>query len=311
MGMFAWQKNLFHSFETHDAVVIWGNINDVFVYREGRYQYECDIDEMIVRGLHSTLGPAFLFDPYEKASELVIAKADAFTKTPDDSFGRTGFNDTTDQALARIKAEIESSAGRKLFVFKHMHNVMPFRNSYSPEEHMRLAAFHQMLLRMNKGTKFVLQYLSESQVPLEFSGGSPRATLFKVPVPELDERMAFIEKRLPECDCSMKLARATDSFSLTALWSLFELARNHSPGGDIGTLTMPQWREIVSRFKFGENRDYYGQIRLEDLDGAKEFFIDKEGVKGQKEAVNRVVQMLWKARTNVASLSPFIASLID
>ncbi len=301
-NLFTWQKNLAHAFDTHDVVILYGNVGDYYIICEHPYHYECTLDELLTRLLYKKYGPIFCFDPYEKASKLAIGDAGMVTITPDDSYGQVGFNDTMSQAIARIMAELESDQGHQICMFKYMHNILPYKNNYSQDEQMQLIAFQRMIKRMRESKKLLLQYLSETQVPIELATGSPNVTLIKIPMPELEERVTFFEYKLQNFHECKELAKLTEGLSLTALRSLVKLAENNAPDRDIEKLTLTDWKQCVNKFKFGENLDYYSQISFEDLEAARTFFIEKEGIKGQDEAVKKVIQMLWKARTNVSSL---------
>jgi len=63
-NLFVWQKNLAHAFETHDVVILYGNVGDYYIFCESPYHYESTLDELLTRLLYNTYGAIFSFDPY-------------------------------------------------------------------------------------------------------------------------------------------------------------------------------------------------------------------------------------------------------
>jgi hypothetical protein len=300
--LFVWQRNLFHAFMTHDIIILHGNIGDRFIYREPPFHYESTLEELIVRMMSPRLGPLFAFDIYQKASELVLAANGLIVEKPDASFGEPGFNDTLQPALFRTIAKLHNDEDHRWCLIRHMHNVLPYKTSYSRDEQMEAVALQRLIEGIHPGKKLVLEYLRDTQVPEELAAGSPRAILVPLPMPEEDERAAFFTHRLPHFRDSLQLAKLTDGLPLSAHQALIEQATLSRSQDDVRALNLVDWQREVRHFKFGESRDPYKQIPFERLDGAGRFFIEEEGIKGQDEAVEKVIEMLWRARTNVGEL---------
>src|SRR5688500_2883212 len=93
-GLFMWQRNLVHAFATHDVVVLYGNISDRYIYRDGPYHYECTLRELLVRLLYDRYGSLFVFDRFEKATQAKLGEGRALTIERDPTFGEPGFDDT-------------------------------------------------------------------------------------------------------------------------------------------------------------------------------------------------------------------------
>ncbi|MGH9856141.1 MAG: AAA family ATPase, partial [Blastocatellia bacterium] len=302
--LFVWQSNLLHAARTRDVVILYGNIRDLYLYRDSSLlQHEIPFDELIVRLFAPLGGTIHRYDPYTKAAELSLGEGNVFGAAPLEEFGAPGFNVTTDPAIARVLAEMTGASQRRTWLLKQMHNLLPYRGSYSQEECLRLAAFQNLIERMAPGNKLLLCYLSDTQVPLEIARQSHRVTFINVPLPDFEERTAFW-MRVVNADLATDLTKLTDGLALSALRRLTELARNHLPGSDasIRSLTLREWERVINLYKFGETRDRYQQITPKQLDEAFDTFTRQEGVQGQDYAVVKTVEMLWKARTNVSNL---------
>jgi AAA domain (Cdc48 subfamily) len=300
--LFVWQRNLFHAFTTHDVVILHGNIGDRFIYREPPFHYESTLEEFIVRMMSARYGPLFVYDTYQKAKELVLGPSGLIVEKIDPSFGEPGFSDNLQVALYRTMAKLHNEGDHRWCLLRHMHNVLPYKASYSRDEQIEAVALQRMIEGIRPGKKLVLEYLRDTQVPEELAAGTPRAIMVRIPTPEEDERAAFFAHRLPQFPDSLQLAKLTDGLPLSAHQALFEHASSSRSEDDVRALTLADWQREVRYFKFGESRDPYKQIPFETLDGAGLFFTEEEGIKGQDEAVEKVIEMLWRARTNVGKL---------
>lgn len=311
--LFAWQKSVLHALNTHDVVVLHGNIRDLYIFYALPHYYEVRFDELLARLLCPQFGEIRRFDPYSKASNLSFGPANTYIEKDVDGFGSPGFNVTTNPTLAQMLSQLESQGQRRLWLLKQMHNLLPFRSSYSEEESLRLIAFQRMIENMRPGNKLVLCYLSDTQVPVELSENAHRVTFVKVPMPDFDERRCFWKQLLEASavnasatvvEATSDLAKLTDGLALTSLQRLAQTALREAQQRqvDMCRLTSSDWERILAHFKFGDTRDFYRQITPEQLEGAYEFFTMKEGIQGQDYAVKQMISMLWKARTNVSAL---------
>src|SRR2546423_1742548 len=191
-----------------------------------------------------------------------------------------------------------------------MHNLLPYRASYSQEESLRLIAFQRMIENLAPGNKLLLCYLSDTQVPVEISRNAHRVTFVKVSLPEFEERAAFwmrlLEAHLSEelNKHAIEMAKLTEGLAITQMKKLARLAEEQAQQRqvELTSLSLRDWERIIRLYKFGETKNFYQQITADRLNRAEEFFIEEEGLKGQDQAVRKTVKMLFKARTNVSAL---------
>jgi hypothetical protein len=302
--VFTWHNNLLHAMRTRPVLILHGNIRDRYVFARPPHHHEIPLDELLARLLSPIYGQIRRFDPYSKVVDLSLGEADIFSQEAVPEFGGPGFNNTTDPTIARLLGDMENRGQRKFWLLKYAHNMLPFRSAYSQEEGLRLAAFQRMIEQIAPKNRLILCYLSDTQVPLEISQQSHRVAFLKVPLPDYAERRAFWVHRDVGDELASELSKFTDGLALTSLQTLVQLASEGADGQqrELKNLSTPDWERVIAQFKFGESRNYYQQITVDQLSTASRFFIEQEGIKGQDLAVKKAIQMLWLARTNVASL---------
>ncbi len=213
----------------------------------------------------------------------------------------------------------------RMWILLYANLYLPFRSSYSPEEGMLLLLLQKLIHRLSVEDRLVLVYLAEAMIPLEFYQNSPETALVAVPMPEFEERYEFIVQQCPGLACAEGFANLTDGLALEHIRKIVEHLQNQQQGqlnqqqdqshtitlrehlqnqqqGQSHTITLREVERAIKYFKFGDAQDYYGRITLEKLGNAMRFFTVEEGIQGQDEAIGKVIQMIWKARTGVSNL---------
>jgi len=300
--LFPWQQNVRHKAQTHPILILTGNTKDLYCLRARGAVLTVSLDEFVTRLFCPPFQSLRRFDAYNKVSDLTIEAGSLFSTKAVEEFGTPGFIDTTNAILARSFSELESSPQARMWLMQYAHNLLPFRSSYSAEEGIRLIAFQRLAERMAPENRLILVYLSDTQIPLELSQNAHRVAILKIPTPEFDERSAFWSSAVPAL--ADPLAKLTDGMAVTTMQGVLRLARRDAAGrsADLASMTVRDWERLISHFKFGTREDHYQRITPTQLDGAKAFFVEGEGVQGQDHAVGKTIRMLWMARTNLASL---------
>ncbi len=300
---FPWQSALLHGLKTHQVVILTQNIRDRYVLPVGNRNVVVGFDELLAHLLCPTCGTIRRYDVYQKVADLSLRDGSAFACAPQEEFGAPGFLPNVETVLARIHSDMLNPNQPRTWLLKQMHNLLPLRTSYSQEEGIRLVAFQNMIEQMAPGNRLILCYLSDTQVPMELAQQSHRVAFVNVPLPDYEEREAFWADFL-KGDSAGELARLTDGMPVTSLHQVRQLAgaRAGASGELAATTTLREWEETVAYFKFGEEHDPYTQITTHQLENALEYFTETEGIRGQDFAIQKAIQMLWKARTNVPKL---------
>ena len=60
---------------------------------------------------------------------------------------------------------------------------------------------------------------------------------------------------------------------------------------------------FVNRHRIGVQEDHFGNLDIERLDGAFDWFVEEEGVNGQDQAVEKVCDVLFRARAGLAGMA--------
>jgi hypothetical protein len=141
---FAWQRGFLHTLQSRDVVILHGNIRDRYISRDRRQHFEDSFDDVLVRLLAKTgIRSVRRFDAFAKASELALTEAGVVVVSPPDDFGSPGFNDTSDAAIARIVTDLTSPSQRRVWLLRQMHNLLPYRASYSGQDGLSSRSTHR------------------------------------------------------------------------------------------------------------------------------------------------------------------------
>ena len=62
-------------------------------------------------------------------------------------------------------------------------------------------------------------------------------------------------------------------------------------------------RFLINKYRVGEQEDYWGNMDIKKLSDAKSWFIEEEGVKGQDEAVEKVIEIMTLARDGLSGIA--------
>jgi ATP-dependent Clp protease ATP-binding subunit ClpA len=138
-------------------------------------------------------------------------------------------------------------------------------------------------------------------VPVEVYTHSPRCRVLAVPLPDREDRGLLLRHRLGAHDHLERIADLTDGLYLREVDAIADELKQTERARQT-RLEGQEIREVVNRHRIGEKEDYWGKLDLDKLEGAVTFFTRKEGVKGQKEPVQKVIDKMMVARTGLAGM---------
>jgi hypothetical protein len=310
----SWQKNLHHRLETYSVLAMFGNVDDLYVWAQKESPLRIvPIEELVARMVRGSSGKVRAWDPYLKARDISITSIGEPEILSVDEYGAKGFTASVEPMLTRMEGVLRTDTEPRVWFLRFTESWLPYRASASPEEAMRLVALQRTIESMHPRARLILSYCRESDIPLPLSS-MPQVAVVAVPSPGFSERDAFWKNTLFPGDSISRpasterrklldgLVNLTDGLPMRGLGQVVQLARTGNHGEILGTLSLSQWDKLIRRYKFGDQENPYEKISLEDLDNAKVFFEQQEGVKGQDHAVNASIQLLWKARTSVGEL---------
>jgi AAA domain (Cdc48 subfamily) len=147
-------------------------------------------------------------------------------------------------------------------------------------------------------------YNHESRIPPDFVRSDPDTTIILVSLPSYEERLALF-KGLPSTApirgttelgvriTSERLARLTEGFRLSELHQIAALAANAAERRDVGI----DIAALLSRFRHGRRVDYWVRQQIDDI---REKLHGE--VRGQSDAIDQVIQTLYKAKHRIGPL---------
>ena len=165
------------------------------------------------------------------------------------------------------------------------------------------------------GSRLMLVFDLETQVPQELNTLFPAARSVFIPAPTLEEREAFFKKFAsrfspgaePPVDLSesggysLMLAQQSEGLRMQDLFSLVRLSQRDQLG-----LSGKEFPLLLSRFKFGTRENAWSKISAERLRNAKQTL--QKRVKGQDEVIDEVVPVLIRAKLGMSDLAGSVAS---
>jgi ATP-dependent Clp protease ATP-binding subunit ClpA len=136
-------------------------------------------------------------------------------------------------------------------------------------------------------------------VPLELYTNAPKTVVFPIPAPDKADRLAYLKHRLGDKHTTHLdlIADLTDGLFLRDLDNIITAVSSHT---DLGTREV---RRLVNKYRIGEQEDHWGTLSIERLNTALRWFVEQEGVKGQEEAIRKVVDTLCLARAGLSGLA--------
>lgn len=167
---------------------------------------------------------------------------------------------------------------------------------------------HEQLLatirESQAGDRFVMIFQDEGRIPGNFLANVPATKKLYIPLPDYLERAQWVARYqdvlVPAEDAELgeeqerKLIAATDGLHWADLNSLLAIRRNQ----DSDSL------KLVKEFKFGKQKDYWADIaqHFEKHSIATQAEAIKQQVLGQKEAIDKSLQVVAKACFNLGEI---------
>ena len=170
-------------------------------------------------------------------------------------------------------------------------------------------------VRVGVGSRMLLVFDLETQVPQEINTLFPAARSVFVPPPTLEERERFFLNfgsrfnpgTEPPVDLAaspghrLLLAQLADGLRMQDLFSLALLSHREQLG-----LSSKEFPLLITRFKFGTRENAWARIDAKRLRNAKETL--QKRVKGQDEVLDEVVPVLIRAKLGMSDLAGSVAS---
>lgn len=314
--MSVWIRNLRRSLERYPVVILHGNVRDWYIDERVRvYENLTALLRDIARELPMRFSEIIFYDAvdHERCEGQSVAGSahrpqfdnDELASTaPERSRERLAEREPPVRTLARWARELTQSRNSRFVTLFYLDKLVAYRQGgYSDSEKELILWLEKVIENIAPNHRLVMVSLQDTMVPIELYTASPKTAVLPIPMPSKADRMVYLQHRLGQDYIHLELiADLTDGLFLRDLDNIASEARNASE------LSAREVRRLVNKYRLGEQEDYWGQLSIEKLNGALRWFTEQEGVKGQDEALRRVVEVLILARAGLSGVASGTAS---
>jgi hypothetical protein len=302
--MSVWISNLRLALSQRPVVLLHGNVRDRYIDEDGNIYR--DLTQLLYFlattsrvNNQACFSDMLILDPVEGERCMAIGRGDV----PPTASSSGRCEDTSDprppvDVLKAWANQLSSSADEGCFaVVNYLDKLVPFQPSYGENEQQCLLWIEKTIENLDMSHRLVLVALQDSMFPYELYMSSPKCRVLRVPMPDPSDRSAYLKNDLrghPQLDL---ISQLTDGMYLR------ELDRIASDVRDRESLTDRDLRSLVNLHRVGVEQDHWGEISLEKLDTALDWFVNREGVKGQNEAIEKIMDALIVARAGLSGLA--------
>ncbi len=304
MTLCRWQKDFDDSLKYKKCIILCGNIRDKYLFQEPHAEdnYKLlSLKEFMIAKLSRIAGKLQFYDPISKitdhspdARNSKTAPEQA-TRVPDDISG-TGPQRSiagegkTVRDLIRIRRDLSADQGTYM-IMQYADKTMP--EKAQDEENMRLVLYIEKIIEnISPGNRLILIYLMNEQVPQELYVNHPKVKLIEIPSPDRSELRLLFERfyRWGSEDIE-SLVNVADGLKFSEIEQIVQSLNK--------TFDLEEFKTRLRLYKFGESKNYWEEVSLKKLNAAHDFFTKQEGIKGQDEAINRVIRVVVRARADI------------
>lgn len=304
--MSMWVRNLKIAVGNKEVVLLYGNVRDKYINHEKRFVYNnlTDLLQEISRDLPLSFSRIIFYDPVgqEKRSS---ANTSPQSSSENDELAATSSGPVSEQkapasrVFAKWMRDLSSSKDNTLAIIFYLDKLVAYKQSgYSPEEREILLRLEKLTENITSNNRLIMVALQDTMIPVELYTSSPKVTIVPIPVPDKQDRTAYLRHRLGGDYKHLELVGdITDGLFLR---DLDNIVKALGLDKDIDTREI---RRLVNKYRIGEQQDYWGNLDIEKLNSAHRWFIEEEGVKGQDDAVRKVVEVMTLARAGLTGIA--------
>ena len=319
--MSVWMNNLTIALSDKPVVILYGNVRDRYIDSNSRIYNnltellmkfgasgEQKYDELMIyapgsslrrinlkeqgRGKHTATPPPKFQTQGEKTKSQEENEFDPAPPKPSGSA-----RPSPSEILYNWSRELGEKHKNRLAILFYLDKLVAYKNSYNEEEREILLWLERIIENISLNNRLILVALQDTMIPVELYTNSPKSRLLSIPIPDKEDRERYLRHQLGEHQHIDLIANLTDGLYLRELDSLIGDIQGKN---DIGTRDI---RRLINRYRVGVQQDYWSSLSLLKLDDAFDWFTKQEGIKGQDEAVLKVIDMLILARAGLTGLA--------
>ena len=304
--MSTWIRNLKMALENKEVVLLYGNVRDKYISHEKGFVYS-NLTELL-HEIRADLPLSFssvVFYDMVGQERRTGATTSAQASADSDELAATSPAVVSDQkapasrVFAKWKKDLSTSRQNTLSVIFYLDKLVSYRQSgYSPEEREAILRLEKLTENITPNNRLIMVALQDTMIPIELYTSSPKVAVMPIPSPDKDDRIAYLGHRLSGENTQLDLvADLTEGLFLRDLDNIVKTLQEH---GDIGSREI---RRLINKYRVGEQQDYWGSLDIEKLNSASNWFIEEEGVKGQDDAVRKVIEVMTLARAGLTGIA--------
>jgi hypothetical protein len=215
---------------------------------------------------------------------------------------------------SRFFSDAETNVG---VICQFVDRYLPFSDRQDPEERQISIVIQKAAIAAwnaskggRVGSRLLLLFDMEGQIPQELNTLFPFARSVFVPPPSMEDRESFFAEFFANFDSGNEppvdlrknseylkyVSQQADGLRMQDLFSLAKLSRSERLG-----LSQNELPQLLSRFKFGTRENLWSKVSTTVLSNAAERLTAR--VKGQSEVINEVVPVLMRAKMGMTDIA--------
>ncbi|NIM13847.1 MAG: AAA domain-containing protein [Candidatus Aminicenantes bacterium] len=316
--MSVWINNLKMALEHKEVVIVHGNVRDKYIDLEKELIYD-NFTELILdiaNELPLTFSRITFYDPVkgEWVTGALSTKPqpgappkdeDEFAETqPQQRKAADQRKETMEQkippsrTLAKWSTELSRTKENVLATIFYLDKLVSYKQNYQPEEREIILRIEKLIENITPNNRLVMAALQDSMIPVELYTNSPRTRLIPISMPDKEDRFTYLKHRLGQDYQLLEIVSdLTDGLYIRDLDNIIEELKKSR---EIGSREI---RRLINKYRIGEKQDYWGSLDLKKLQNAEKIFVETKGVKGQDEAVKKVIGVLQLARAGLTGMA--------
>jgi ATP-dependent Clp protease ATP-binding subunit ClpA len=294
--MSVWIQNLMMAIERREVIILHGNVRDRYIVPQNNIVYE-NLTEMIKDLWKTKYSRVILYDPVGK--ERIFEESQDSKKQADQIEQAV----PADRIFAKWgKKYLNTSNENTLAIIFYLDKLVSYKANYGQEEMTLILHLEKLIDNITSNNRLVMVALRDTMIPIELYTNSPKTAVISIPFPDKEDRNAYLKYRLGEHN---NLELITDLSDGLYLRDLDTIASEIKGKNELGSKEIKQ---LINKYRIGEQEDYWGKLDIEKINNGFNWFTGDGGVKGQDEAVHKVIDTLTLARAGMSGMSSGTAS---
>lgn len=294
--MSVWIQNLKMAMEHREVIILHGNVRDRYIVPQNDIVYE-NLTDMI-RDLWKTKYQRVIL--YDTVGQERIFEESANSKKQADQIEQAV---PPERIFAKWeKKYLNSPKENTLATIFYLDKLISFKANYGQEEMKLLLHLEKLIDNITPNNRLILVALRDVMVPIELYTNSPKTSVIAIPAPDKEDRKAYLKHQLGEHKYLDLITDLSDGLYLRDLDAIVSEMKSKP---EIGSKEI---KLLINKYRIGEQEDYWGKLDIEKISEGFDWFTGDNGVKGQDEAVKKVIATVTLARAGMSGMSSGTAS---